>query len=173
MLTLLAASLVPAGTVAAGDLIGTVTGTVTGAVGAVLDVMPVLVPGPSQPASATTVIDGAKGGVAKCGRFSVVVPPGAWRGNAAVTIRVPDGTRLACDLSISPESANGFSRPVQLQMDAVGAVATGGLVIGWWDPALGRWTRVPGSVQDLLTLKLSAPLWHFSRYGGCEGKAGW
>lgn len=172
VLTLLATSVVPAGSVA-GDLVGALTGTVSGVVGAVQQVLPVLVPGEPRPASSVTRIDGAKGGVAKCGRFTVVVPPGAFRGSADITVRVPDGTRLACDLEISPPSANGFSRPVQLQMDAVGAVASGGLVIGYWDPSLKRWTRVPGSVQDLLTLKVSAPLWHFSRYGGCEGKAGW
>ena len=169
LLAALAVSTAVSGSVAAADLLGTVARTTS----SLLKLVPVLVPGTPTASSTVTRIDGAKGGVAKCGRFSVVVPPGAWRGEADVVIRVPDGSRLACDLDISPQSLNGFSRPVQLRMDAVGAITSGGLVIGWWDPEQKRWVRVPGSVQDLLTLQLSAPLWHFSKYGGFDGKAGW
>lgn len=169
MLMLIASVIVPAGHVGAGEIVGSITNTL----GSVLQALPVRVPGSQTPTSTVTRIDGAAGGVAQCGRFTVVVPPGAFRGSADVILRVPDGTRLACDLEISPPSANGFARPVQLQMDAVGTLASGGLVIGYWDPAVRRWTRVPGSAYDLRSLKLSAPLWHFSRYGGCEGKAGW
>ncbi len=168
-LLLLASVVVPTRPVGAGQLVGSITNTL----GALINALPVRVPGSQEPASTVTRIDGAVGGVARCGRFTVVVPPGAFRGSADVIVRVPDGTRLACDLEISPPSANGFARPVQLQMDALGALTSGSLVIGYWDPAIRRWTRVPGSVHDLLTLKVSAPLWHFSRYGACEGKAGW
>ncbi len=151
-----------------------------GTVGAVIDVttglvaaLPIKVPGLAIPSKARATIDGAVGGVVQCGRVRVVVPPGAFYGKADVSVYVPDGTTLACDLSISPASANGFAVPVRLELDATGTNVAGGLFTGYFDPALGKWTRVPASWEDPRTHTVHASLWHFSRYGAIPGRAGW
>lgn len=172
-LLLLALALTVAPVAHSGSLLG-------GTVGAVIDVttglvaaLPIRVPGLAIPAKTTATIDGAVGGTVQCGRVRVVVPPGAFYGKADVTVYVPDGTTLACDLSISPASANGFAAPVRLEMDASGSTVDGGLLVGYFDPALGKWTRVPASYEEARTRTVRASLWHFSKYGAIPGKAGW
>lgn len=175
LLTLTATTVVPA--VHSGTLLGSKVG---GTVGTVLDVtngliaaLPIRVPGLPMPSRVTTTVNGTTGGVAQCGRIRVVVPPGAYYGNANITIYVPDGTTLACDLSISPPSANGFNVPVRLEMDAAGTSEPGTLLVGYFDPELGKWTRVPTSVDNPNTRMVSASLYHFSKYGCIPGRAGW
>jgi hypothetical protein len=124
----------------------------------------------------TREINGLLGGLVRAGRFTVIVPPGAFSGFAAVTVSQPDLSTLVCDLSISPASKNGFLVPVLLLADCRGLLP-GTLLstsfISWYDPANGTWTRVPGSTVNLLNLSVQAPLWHFSRYRVEDGKAGW
>lgn len=113
-------------------------------------------------------VNGATGGVARVGRFTVRVPEGAWDGLATVTIRVPDPNVAQCDLEISGV-ANSFSRPVTLEIDTRGTNATDpGMV--WFDPGTGKWYLLAGeSSADRVTSSLR----HFSKYGAVGGKAGW
>ncbi len=128
--------------------------------------------GPSKLVSA--VIDGAVGGQVKWGRFMLAVPPGAWYGQATVTMVVPDPSVLACEFTIDPPSANGFSVPVMLTVNTPGAPSGKRLVIGWMDPAQGKWVPVKGSWNLSERKLVVAPLYHFSTYGVfVGGKAGW
>jgi len=127
--------------------------------------------------SGSGVIDGSRGGRVSAGRFAVIVPPLAIRGTATITIVVPDTSRLLCDISISPPSANKFLLPVTLRTDCSGipGLHLDQLVTFWYNPALNLW--IPQlTVPDLLSQWVSTPLWHFSRYAVSEsnpGKSGW
>jgi hypothetical protein len=128
---------------------------------------------PLDAKSKTFEIDGAVGGSCKHGRFQVTVPAGAWRGTASITISVPDQTKLACDLTISPATANGFAVPVVLTMKTKGCDPAVPLTAGYFDPVSGKWTEVPGAYQDAVSKNVIVPLYHFSRYGALDGRAGW
>lgn len=170
---LVALALTVAPTAHSGSLLGGTVGAVIDVTTGLIAALPIKVPGLAIPAKTRATIDGAVGGVVQCGRVRVVVPPGAFYGKADLTVYVPDGTTLACDLSISPASANGFAAPVRLEMDASGANVDGALVAGYFDPALGKWTRVTASYEDTRTRTVRASLWHFSKYGAIPGRAGW
>ena len=118
-------------------------------------------------------IDGALGGSLRMGRFTLTVPPGAYYGKATITIAVPNCSKVACTLSISPATANGFSAPIVLTMKTTGCNTTEPLAAGYFDPALGKWTRVAGAYQDANSKDVIAPLYHFSDYGALPGRAGW
>lgn len=132
--------------------------------------------GSSTSASQTQKIDGAKGGTVGCGRFKLLIPPGAFKGSATIKMVIPDLSVLVCDLAISPASANNFLVPVTLAADCSNTSVTdpSTLVQAWFDEAAGVWREVPGSTVDTTTLIVSAPLNHFSTYGVVtETKAGW
>lgn len=125
-----------------------------------------------DPQSASAKIDGNAGGKVGCGRFEVVVPPGAFWGSATVTITIPDPTRQLCDLSISPSYDNNFRVPVQLisnVKDCVGVDATT-LTTYWYDAAGSKWVDMKATT-DASSGTVTANLHHFSKYG--TGKAGW
>ena len=132
--------------------------------------------------SVTTRIDGANGGRIRCGRFVLVVPPGAWIGKGDVTVTMPDTTVMLADLGISPASLNKFAVPVELCLVTEGiSVPVDNLGMYWWDPAAVRWqaqvtdkdlTDNPELIyQQDYTHGMVIELGHFSRYSG--GKAGW
>jgi len=119
---------------------------------------------------------GLLGGIVSAGNFSLVIPPGALTTPATVTVSQPDAAHPLVNLSISPASANKFLLPVVLVADAkpmdksLLAVA----YISYYNPSTGRWERVANCSVDLLSLSVSAPLWHFSTYRvESGGKAGW
>jgi hypothetical protein len=126
--------------------------------------------GQTSSASASAKIDGRKGGSLRCERFSILVPPGAYSGTATITMYLPNKDVLACDLSISPSSANNFVVPVQLGVDLKGMnVDPSTVVIYWYNPTTLTWV-------SQLTMASSSPavtalLSHFSTYAA--GKAGW
>jgi len=124
---------------------------------------------PAQTASAK--IDGNKGGKVGCGRFTVIVPPGAYIGPATVTISINDPTVLICNLSIAPQAANNFKVPVQLVTDLNDLnVSIGTETTYWYDPAQNLWVDM-GAAPDASAKTVTAYLHHFSQYG--TGKAGW
>jgi hypothetical protein len=120
-------------------------------------------------------IDGAVGGLVSVGRFTLVIPPGAFEGLATVSITVPDSAEVLCQLGIDPPTANHFAVPVTLRSDCSGtnALVASQLMQLWFDEDAGVWRQVPGSTSDVVNLDVVAPLWHFSDYGVTEGKAGW
>jgi len=132
-------------------------------------------PALTGPQTISVRVNGALGGVVLAGRFTLLIPPGAFRDTARITIRVPDPKTVRCDLSISPPSANGFATPVLLVMNCFGATISDPNLLStlWFDPAQACWLPVPGTSVDLRTLSLRTPLLHFSSYGATQGKAGW
>jgi hypothetical protein len=127
----------------------------------------------------SAVIDGAKGGSLRCGRFLLSVAAGAFEGEGTVSMSMPDSTVMVVDLEISPGELNDFKEPVKLCLltDGTG-LEEEDLQIYWWDPDREDWkalgcdkdlsddTAITGTSEGLLT-----NLSHFSRYSG--GKAGW
>jgi hypothetical protein len=127
----------------------------------------------------SAVMDGAKGGTLRCGRFLLSVPAGAFEGEGTVSMSMPDSTVMVVDLEISPGELNDFKEPVKLCLLTDGTdLEEEELQIYWWDPDREDWkalgcdkdlsddTAVTGTSEGLLT-----HLSHFSRYSG--GKAGW
>ncbi|MEQ1834724.1 MAG: hypothetical protein ABL977_16890, partial [Candidatus Eisenbacteria bacterium] len=114
------------------------------------------------------------GGVVSAGRFKVVVPPGALRQRATITVTQRDPNGREVELGISPESANGFLLPVTLTANCADMPATLLRIqtIWWWNPIASRWDAVLNVQVNLLGRSVSAPLWHFSKYK-VDGKAGW
>lgn len=121
-------------------------------------------------------IRGTSGGSLHVGHFRLVVPPGAWSGEAKVTITVPDRSRLDCQLEIDPPSLNNFSVPVQLQVSFgdCNVQRPDSVLVIWFDPAANRWKQVStaGNVNTNQRVVTTA-LWHFSRYAVVDGRAGW
>jgi len=124
---------------------------------------------PQRSTSATTV--GARGNTLRLGRFTLVLPAGAFRGTATVSLSIPDTTLLECDLNITPASANRFSVPAKLTVDLTGLGVTGSQTsIYWYDPTRARWVNMAAQSASTPTT-VTALLPHFSRYAA--GKAGW
>ncbi len=121
--------------------------------------------------SSSATVDGMVGGTVRCGRWTVVVPPGAYSGAGTITISVPDKSATTCDLDIKPGGLNGFLVPVELSLSTQGLnVDPTTLTIYWYDPATGKWMDVHGT-GDSGKQTLTAYLYHFSTYAA--GKAGW
>ena len=117
------------------------------------------------------------GGVVKAGDFSVIIPPLALKGDAIVTVRQPDPSKPEVQLSVTPETRNGFLLPVVLVADCSEHLDRSLLAvsyISWWDPAKDAWVRVPQCSVSVLGETVQAPLWHFSNYRvERDGRAGW
>jgi hypothetical protein len=129
-------------------------------------------------------VDGALGVKLQCGRFYLMVPPGAIAGEGTVTMTMEDSTVMVCDVEIFPKELNGFQKPVSLALctnDTDASADT--LSIYWYDPDRNDWVDM-GCDKDLSdnveTMEAPCPvnmrgvmttLSHFSRYSG--GKAGW
>lgn len=121
--------------------------------------------------SSSAKIDGNRGGTVTCGRFTVIVPPGAFVGPATITVSVADPTVLICDLSIAPQAANKFKVPVQLVTDLSNLnVSPGNQTIYWYNPTQNLWVDMDAA-PDASAKTVTANLNHFSKYGA--GKAGW
>ncbi len=115
------------------------------------------------------------GGSVSCGGVRVDVPAGALRDNGTVTMRWRRSDNVV-DLEITPIDLNGFEQPVTLTMDArsLPVAQRERAVVSWWNPQAQAWEDVPGSVVDLETGRVTAPLHHFSQYTvRLESKAGW
>jgi len=142
---------------------------------ALTDVTLVSVPALPGATSGSKLINGLLGGTVQVGRFTLVVPPLAFSGQATISINVPDPTQMKVQLSISPASANNFRLPVVLISNVSGAnvplIST--LETVWFDELAGVWRPVAGSSVNVLGLTVYAPLYHFSTYGVHDGKAGW
>jgi hypothetical protein len=129
-------------------------------------------------------VDGAAGAKLQCGRFFLMVPPGAVDGEGTVTMTMEDSTVMVCDVEIFPAELNGFKEPVSLSLctnDTDASPDT--LSIYWYDKDRNDWVDMgcdkdlsdnvemteapyPVSMRGVMTT-----LSHFSRYSG--GKAGW
>jgi hypothetical protein len=82
----------------------------------------------------------------------------------------------ACDLKISPESANDFKLPVKLVANCkniIEADQIGDLYILCYDEELAKWKEVPVKSIDTQSMTVQTQLSHFSRYGVVMGRSGW
>jgi len=138
--------------------------------------VPVPIGNGGKPEKGSGNINGSNGGTVQVGHFRLTVPPGAFRGTATVTLTVPEPSELVCQLEISPASLNGFSAPVTLQgrFDDAKVQDPNNVAVMWFDPSARTWTVVsaPGSSNGS-SKTVVARLWHFSKYGIVQGRAGW
>jgi hypothetical protein len=118
---------------------------------------------------ASASIVGTSGGSVSCGRFSVAVPPGAFRGTGTVTLRMSDPLAMVVDLGITPGNLNDFRKPVALSYDTAG-LAGDSLTIYWYNPSTRTWVDMAAR-PDARTGRTTVYLRHFSIYRA--GKAGW
>lgn len=125
-------------------------------------------------AEASRLINPLIGGTVRAGQFRVIIPPGALRKAATVTVKQADLTRKEVELEVTPATANGFLVPVLLVADCTDMPKSllSLQTIYWWNPAMSRWDAVAGVQINLLNRSISVPLWHFSKYK-VDGKAGW
>jgi len=117
-------------------------------------------------------IDGSRGGTVRAGRFSVMLPAGAFSGPAVVTVSMSDSTVMICDLTISPATANKFKTPALLTADlsSPGLIDAAAFTTYWYDPAKAAWVNLLAKSRVSGT-KVTTTLDHFSTYAA--GKAGW
>lgn len=117
-------------------------------------------------------VDGAVGGRVRVGRYSLEIPPGAYKGQGLITLSMPDSTVMVCDLSIQPATLSPFAEPLKLQADlsAPGMNDASDCTTYWYDPVRMGWVSMSSKSQCSGTL-ITTALEHFSRYG--SGKAGW
>ena len=126
----------------------------------------------SRQLSASCDIQGERGGTVQAGRFTVILPAGAFDGPATVTLSMPDSTVMICELSITPDTANMFKVPAELVADLSSPEVSDAhdFTMYWYEQDKAHWqnlfakSRVNGS-------KVTTTLEHFSKYAA--GKAGW
>lgn len=122
------------------------------------------VPGTGSRASVRML--GKQGGSATNGVFTVVVPAGAFNGQATITVSQPDPNVPLVQLDIQPSSKNHFKKPVTLiaQFQNVDASRIAVSTVSEFDPNSGTWSLVDGSSADAMAGTVRAPLAHFSTY---------
>lgn len=126
--------------------------------------------------SATLRLNGTKGGSVSAGQFTVVVPPGAFAGQATITVSQPDPGDLRVDLGIWPASKNSFAVPVTLiaRLSRVTEAQVAGSQMRELDRSSGGWVAVSGQSVDAQAKTVRAPLAHFSSYRvEVPSRAGW
>jgi len=129
-------------------------------------------------------VDGSVGGKIRCGRFYLMVPPGAFAGSGSITMTMQDSTVMVCDLGIFPTELNNFHEPVKLALSVNDTdVSTDTLSIYWHDPTTNDWVgmvsdrdlsddpEMAGAPCPSGMRGVATALRHFSRYSA--GKAGW
>ncbi len=121
----------------------------------------------AQEAFAAKTIKADEGGKVECGRFTVKIPAGALDSDTEITIRIPSGPYLICELE--PHGIQ-FDVPVELTMNVEGlnTYPYTDWTIFWFDDAHSIWVDQNAEFKKN---KLKAQLNHFSAYGG--GRAGW
>jgi hypothetical protein len=130
----------------------------------------------TEPLIGSAQIQGKDGGTLTTGRFTVIVPPGAYNGKSEISITVPDPKQLIVELEISPASANNFKVPVQLIADCKGLVSATELdevTILWFDEETEKWYEPSDPIRDHQEKTVQMGLSHFSTYGVVMGRSGW
>jgi len=116
--------------------------------------------------SITNRVWGNRGGTVHAGQFTVVIPVGAFYGQALVTVSQPNPADPRVDLSISPASKNNFLIPVTLSADLFTVTTTqlAGSKVRELDPTSGGWMAMSGQSIDAQSKTVEVPLAHFSSY---------
>lgn len=127
--------------------------------------------GPANTTASSGEIDGSVGGTVRSGRWTVVIPAGAFSGVGSVTVTSADNKSVVCDLDIKPGNLNKFSVPVELIFSTSGLdVDPATFTIYWYDSETKKWVDVHGT-GDRGKQTVTALLDHFPIY--CTGRAGW
>jgi hypothetical protein len=123
-------------------------------------------PAPGTGSRARVRMLGKVGGSATNGVFTVVIPAGAFTGQAYVTVTQPDNNVPLVQLDIQPASKNHFKKPVTLiaQFLDVDASRIAVSTVSELDPNTGSWSLVSGSTADAMAGTVNATLAHFSTY---------
>src|SRR5262249_1265612 len=121
-------------------------------------------PPPASGAVSSRTLSPLLGGTVSAGQFKVIVPPGALRKTAPITVCQPRLDVRQVELTISPPSANGFLLPVLLVADCkdMSLEVLKLQTMWWWNPQTQHWEAVLNVQVDLLGRTVTAPLWHFS-----------
>lgn len=124
-------------------------------------------------AYSTRLVTPGRGGRVSAGRFTVIIPRGALRQAAFVTVKHVDLTKNEVELEVRPDRANNFRMPVLLVVDgsSMDASLISTQTIYGWNPDESRWDAGIGVQVDLVDQSVSMPLWHFSKYK-LDGAAG-
>src|SRR6185503_11709036 len=103
------------------------------------------------------------GGHVTVGRFTIDIPPGAFKGTASILITVPDPRRLQCTLDVLPK-IEAFDQPVKLTVDGAGgdAADANDWVLVTYDEKARTWTKLPGGFGSAATMTVTGWLPHFS-----------
>jgi hypothetical protein len=125
---------------------------------------PAIIPGQT---GVSQMIDGSLGGQVSNGRFTLLVPAGAFPGTRIITIATSAVDELQCELY--PEGLQ-FAVPATLAIDLTG---TGldedpAATVLWYDPNTANWVDMNGAL-DVHSVRAALP--HFSIYRG--HRAGW
>ena len=138
-----------------GDILTSTTKTVTG----------LLTCGPQSYASDGKVI-GPNGGTLHIGKHTFVVPKGALKSNVLITGVAPEGNVVSVQFSPEGLKFNSRHQPkLTLDYSSCGLVVN--LLpkhIAYTTDDLSILSLLSGSVDNLLTQQVSAPIKHFSRY---------
>lgn len=125
---------------------------------------------PEQPGSGPTsfMVDGSVGAQLVVGRFTLLIPPGAFEGSRQITVEDVNNGFVECHLY--PEGLQ-FDAPVTLTMDLTNSSADGtDATIYWLDKRADFWVDL-GGTYAAADHKVWVQLEHFSEYRG--GRAGW
>lgn len=124
-------------------------------------------------AYSTRLVTPGRGGSVSAGRFTVIIPRGALRQAAFVTVKHVDLTKNEVELEVRPAAANNFRMPVLLVADCASmdeSLISTQTFYGW-NPDESSWDAVLGLQVDVFDKSVSVPLWHFSKYK-LDGAAG-
>ena len=127
---------------------------------------PSVTPPPPDLVGTSYEMSSTQGGTMKSGRWTVVVPPGAFEGTARVAISTSSSKSWQCQLGILPASKNNFETMVTLVADCHSVIPKqlARYAIFQLDEGTGAWVRVPDSIVDLKKKTVTAPIPHFSTY---------
>jgi len=148
--------------VASNDLVGGLLGGVGGLTGGLLKGLLSCTP---QPYASTTQTIGVAGGIIRVGRHSLVIPPGAL--SAPVEIRAESPSDEVSSVRFSPEGLQfnkGHSPVVTLDYSSCPAGRLQLLKHVAYTTERLQILSLLASLDNLLLMKVSAPIEHFSRY---------
>jgi len=115
-------------------------------------------------AIATSVqIHGKDGGDVTLAGVTVHVPANAFKGNATLTLTIPDAARPECELAVSPPSKDKFSVPAMISFNAAAIADVRAMVVYEFDAGEGMWMPLPCSVNAQGKV-LAAQIFHGSKY---------
>jgi len=140
---------------------------------AIQRVSPEETPAPDPiPVQGSATIHGKTGGTLAVGDFTLVIPPGAFRGNATITLRQSNPQLKRVEIEVEPASKNDFLASATLTADLSGWTRAEVRRASLWcvDPATGTFNPVSNATVDLEQRQVRAS---FARLSTSEVKPSW